>query len=147
MTPHVRAKIYIHNHLCQTIRQNRQTWIDASRDAIEAIKGAKTENWKDLLQDAMSNWDGPNMSKVILGLKGTPDANSANETMSDNGRTITNIKTKANIFVKHCARVSKLSMSKAHRDSQPPLREKSRRTICRRWKLCFSSSGWVSFWH
>ena len=55
MTPHVRAKIYIHNHLCQTIRQNRQTWIDASRDAIEAIKGAKTENWKDLLQDAMSN--------------------------------------------------------------------------------------------
>ena len=55
------------------------------------------------------------MSEVIQGLKGTLDANSANETMANNSCTITNIKTKANIFVKHCARFSKLNMSNANR--------------------------------
>ena len=34
------------------------------------------ESWKDLLHDAMSNSDEPNMWKVIQGLNGTPDANS-----------------------------------------------------------------------
>ena len=37
----------------------------------------------------MSNSDGPNMWKIIQALKGTPDANSPNEAMSHNGRTIT----------------------------------------------------------
>ena len=45
------------------------------------------------------------------GLNGTPDANSPNEAMSHNGRTITDIKSKANIFINHYARVSKLKMS------------------------------------
>ena len=64
----------------------------------------------------MSNSDGTNMWKVIQGLNDTPDANPPNEAMSHNGRTITNIKTKAHIFVKHYARVSKLNMSKGVRD-------------------------------
>lgn len=43
------------------------------------MKKAKTKSWKDLLQDAMSNSDGPNMWNVIQGLNGTPDANSPNK--------------------------------------------------------------------
>ena len=116
MTPHVRAKIRTRNSLRQTIHQNRQEWIDACREATEAINEAKTESWKDLLQDAMSNSDGPNTWKVTQGPNGTPDANSLNEAMSHNGRTITDIKSKANVFISHYARVSKLNMSQADRD-------------------------------
>ena len=56
------------------------------------------------------------MWKVIQGLNGTPDANSPNEAMSHNGRTITDIKSKANVFINHYARVSKLNMSQSDRD-------------------------------
>ena len=64
----------------------------------------------------MSNSDGPNIWKVIQGLNGTPDANSPNEAMSHNGRTITNTKSKANISINHYARASKLKMSQSDRD-------------------------------
>ena len=117
MTPHVRAKIRNRNSLRQTIHQNRQEWIDACREANKAINEAKTESWKNLLQDAMSNSDDSNMWKVIQGLNGTPDANSPNEAMSHNGRTITDIKSKANVFINHYARASKLNMSQSDRDT------------------------------
>ena len=116
MTPHVRAKICNCNLLRQTIHQNRLEWIDACHEANEAINEAKTESWKNLLQDAMTSSDGPNMWKVIQGLNGTPDANSPNEAMSHNGQTITDIKSKANVFINNYARVSKLSMSQSDRD-------------------------------
>ena len=61
MTSHVRAKIYNCNRLRQTIHQNRQEWIDACLEANEAINEAKTESWKNLLQDAMSSSDGSNI--------------------------------------------------------------------------------------
>ena len=50
------------------------------------------------------------------GLNGTPDANSPNEAMSHNSRTITDIKSKANFFINHYARVSKLKMSQFDHD-------------------------------
>ena len=56
------------------------------------------------------------MWKVIQGLSGTPDSNSPNEVMSHNGRTITDVKSKAKVFINHYARVSKLNMSPADRD-------------------------------
>ena len=96
------------------IHQNPQEWIDTCREATEAINEAKTES--NLLHDAMSNSNGPNMWKVIQSLNGTLDANSTNEAMSHNGRIFTRIKTKANIFVDYYAKVSKLNMSKADRD-------------------------------
>ena len=47
----------------------------------------------------MSNSDGPNMWKVIQGLNGTPNADYPNEAMSHDGRTITDIKSKANVCI------------------------------------------------
>ena len=116
ISPHVRAKICNRNRLRQTIHQNRQESIDACHEATEAINEAKTESWKNLLQDVMSNSDGPSMWKVIQGLNGTPDANSPNEAMSHNGRTITDTKSKANVFINHYARVNKLKMLQSNRD-------------------------------
>ena len=60
MTPHVRAKIRTRNRLRRTIHQNRKEWTDTCGEATEAINEAKLESWKDL-QEAMSNFDGPNM--------------------------------------------------------------------------------------
>ena len=92
MNPHVSAKIHIRNRLLKTIHQNRQQWIDACYEANKSINKAKKESWKNLLQDAMFNSDGPNIWKFIESLNGTPDANSP---MFHNGRTITDIKFKA----------------------------------------------------
>ena len=64
----------------------------------------------------MSNSDGPNVLKVIQGLDSTPDANSPNEEMSHDGRTITDIKSKAKVFINHYARINKLKMSQVNRD-------------------------------
>ena len=71
----------------------------------------------------MSNSDGPNMWKVIQGLNGTPDANSPDEAMSHNGRTITDTKSKANVFINHYARVSKLKMSQSDCDINPQFKK------------------------
>ena len=111
MTPHMQAKIHTQDRFHQTIHQNWQEWLDTCHEANEATNKAKTESWKDLLQDAISNSDGPNMWKIIQGLKSTPDANSPNEAMYHDSWTITDIKSKANIFINHYARVSKLNIS------------------------------------
>ena len=117
MTPHVRVKIRNRNCLRQTIHQNHQEWIDPCRGATETINEVKTESWRNLLQDGMSSSDGPNMWKTIQGLNATPDANSLNKAMSHNGRTITDIKSKASVFINHYARASKLNMSQYDRDT------------------------------
>ena len=110
MTPHIQTKIHTQNCLHRIIHQNQQEWTDACREATKAINEAKTESWKDHLQVAVSNSDGRNIWKVIQGLNGTPDANFPNKVMSHDGWTITDIKSKANIFINHHARVSKLNM-------------------------------------
>ena len=116
MTSYVWAKIHTRNRLRWTTHQNRQEWIDDYLEVTKAINEAKTESWKDLLQDTMSNSDGPNVLKVIQGLDSTPDANSSSEAMSHDGRTITDIKSKAKVFINHYARINKLKMSQVNRD-------------------------------
>ena len=72
----------------------------------------------------MSNSDGPNMWKVTQGLNGTHDANSPNEAMSHDDRTITDTKSKANVFINQYARVSKLNMSQANHDINQQLKKR-----------------------
>ena len=57
------------------------------------------------------------MWKVIQGLNATLDANSSNEARSHNGRTITDIRSKANVFINHYDTVSKLNVSQFDRDT------------------------------
>ena len=68
----------------------------------------------------MSNSDDPNMWKVIQGLNGTLDANSPNEAVSHNGRTITDIRSKTDVFINYYSRVSRLNMSQSN---QPTVQE------------------------
>ena len=64
----------------------------------------------------MPNPNGPNIWKVIQGLNSTSGANSPYEAMSHDGRTIIDIKSKANVFVNYYARVGKLNMSQFNHD-------------------------------
>ena len=116
ITPQVPSKFRTRNCLHVTIHQNKQVWIGAWPEVTEAIIEAKTESWKDLLQDAISNSEGPNMWKVIQDLNGTPHSNLPNEAMSHNGRTITSIKSKANVFIHHYASVSKMNMLRVNQN-------------------------------
>ena len=135
MTPHVRTKIHTRNRLRRKIHQNRQEWIDACFEATEATNETKTESCKDLLQDAMSNSDSPNMWKVIQVLNSTPDANSPNSPMLYNGQTITGINSKVHVFINYYARVSKLNMSWALIETST---DNSRNV---------SRNGWVNICH
>ena len=62
-----------------------------------------------------NNSDDPNMREVIQSLNDTPNDNSPNEPMSPNSRTITNIKSKVNVFIHNYATVSKLDLSQIDR--------------------------------
>ena len=96
--------------------KTKQVWIGACPEVIGAIIKAKTESWEGLPQDAISNSEGPSMWKVIQDLNGTPHSNLPNEAMSHNGRTITSIKSKANVFIHHYARVGKMNMLRVNQN-------------------------------
>ena len=88
---------------------SKQTGVDQYLPwSPKAINEDKAESWKDLLQDALSNSDSQNTWKVIQGLNGSPVS------MSHEGRSITDIKSKNSEFINKYARVSRLSMSRAH---------------------------------
>ena len=55
--PHVRAKIRNCNHLCRTINQNWQEWIDPCWEANATINEAKANSWKDLFHSSVSSAD------------------------------------------------------------------------------------------
>ena len=112
INPPVWAKICHHNCLHLTIHQNQQEWISGCWEANVAINEAKANSWNNLLHSSVSNADKSDIWKVIWGLNSTPDTNSPNEALSHNDLTITNTKSKANIFINHYASVSKLHMTK-----------------------------------
>ena len=60
------------------------------------------------MEGAISDGNDQNLWRFIKGLNGTPDTNSPNEVLMHNGRRITSTKGKANCFVDHYAKVSKL---------------------------------------
>ena len=116
MNPPIRALIRRRNRLRRTIQRNRQEWHQACQEVNDAITEAKTNSWRDFLADAVSSSDPTKTWKVIKSLNGTPDSSSPNEAIIHKGRTIIDQKQKANIFVKHYARVSNLSLSATDRD-------------------------------
>ena len=116
MTPTVRGRIRKRNLLRRTIAANRVEWLEACKDANEAIRDAKADSWKDLLAGAGVTGDQDEMWKIVKGLNGTPDTNSPSEAMVHNNKAITNPKKKSNVFASHYANVSKLTMTREDRD-------------------------------
>ena len=115
VTPKVRSAIRNRNRLRLRLKTHRKEWVQACQEAQATIKSAKTEAWQKVLEDATTIGDDSKMWKTIKSLKGTPESNSPNEAMVHQGHLITSDKRKADLFVNHYARTSKLVMSKADR--------------------------------
>ena len=133
MTSEVRAKIKRRNKLRKGVKMRkhidpnasqeernnvetrRQEWIQACQDVVTSTNEAKTQSWRDLLEDASVAKDDTKLWKIIKNLNGTPDNNSPNEALKHKGRIITSNKQKANIFAQHYAAVSKLHFTPKER--------------------------------
>ena len=85
-------------------------------ESIRCYQQSKGSGWKNVLHSSLLITDNPDVQKIIRALNGTPDNNLANKAMPHNSLTIINIKSKANIFINHYTRISKLHISKEDRD-------------------------------
>ena len=93
----------------------RVQWLNACHEVTDAIRDAKRESWRDLLEGAVGLGDDQKLWKVIHSLNGTPDSNSPNEAIHHKGRVITSGKKKSNVFISHYAAVSKLNFNMRER--------------------------------
>ena len=109
MTPHVWAKIRNRNRLHQTlaVKIMRQSMRPKQRAGKSSSK-----TWCPI-QTVLTCGKLSKVSTVLLMLTLLTKLCST----TDNGRTITDIKSKANVFINHYARVSKLNMSQFDRDT------------------------------
>ncbi len=115
MTPTVRGCIRRRNRLRRELKQHRVEWLEACKETNEAIRLAKAECWKEVVEDAANCEDEGKMWNFIKTLNGTPDNNSPNEVLVVNGRKLTSNKKKADAFIQEYADVSKLSFDKDER--------------------------------
>ena len=104
MTPNVRT-VGTLNWLRRTTHVNHQKSIEACREPNKAINDAKTNNWKEVLEDTIKNNNGQDMQKVIH-LRQTP-----NQATMHNGHTIIDAKAMAKIFVNHYSKINDPTMS------------------------------------
>ena len=95
--------------------KRRQDWIQACQDVVTATTEAKTQSWRDLLEDAAIAKDDNKLWGIIKNLNGTPDDNAPNEALKHKGRVLTSNRKKANVFIQHYAAVSKLKFTPKER--------------------------------
>ena len=122
----MREAIRKRNRLRQHLSTRRDEWLEACKDASKAINDAKTEAWRQVLEDASAGADDSKLWRVIRSLNGSPDANSPNEAMVQGGRLITSNKRKADLFARHFSEVGKIHFSKADRAENRALKGRLR---------------------
>jgi len=108
MSPTLRESIRKRNRLLGDFKNRREEWVQACTEVNEAIREAKQESWKEVLEEALCNEDERKLWLVAKQLNGTPDINSPNEVLIHQGRRITSHRKKADCFVNHYANVSSL---------------------------------------
>ena len=96
MNPHVRAKVRKRNLLRKEISTKREEWRTACKEANDAILEAKKQSWNELLSSALPDQDPTKVWQIVKSLNGTPCANSPNEALVHNSKTLTDPKAKAN---------------------------------------------------
>ena len=115
MTPTVRGMIRQRNRLRRDLNNNREEWLQACKETNDAIREAKTECWREVVEEAIGSEDAGKTWNFIKTLNGTPDSNSPNEVLVVNGKKITSNKKKADAFVEQYADVSRLTFTKEER--------------------------------
>ena len=115
MTKDVKAAIKKRNRLRRDIKNNRREWMESCKAAQEEIRKAKTESWKEFLEESIDSADEAQIWKVVKSLNSSPCTNSKNETINIRGKKYTSPKAKANLFADHYSNISKLQLSKEDR--------------------------------
>ena len=87
--------------------------MDACREVNEAIKEAKEESWREVVEGAVADGDERKVWSFVKQLNGNPNTNSPNDVLVHKGKRITSHKRKADCFVGHYADVSKLNFNAA----------------------------------
>ena len=116
MTPSVRTAIKKRNSLRRRVKEKRKEWLEACKEAAEAIAEAKQERWKEMVEGAINETDERKMWGFIKSLNGSPSSNSPNIAMEKDGKIVTSGKKKASLFLSHYAAVSNLKFTKEERD-------------------------------
>ena len=116
MTPTVRGCIRRRNRIRREMGSRRQEWKEACKETNDAIREAKGECWREVVEDALSCEDEGKMWNFIKTLNGTPDTNSPNEVLVVNGRKLSSNSKKADAFIEQYADVSRLKFSKEERN-------------------------------
>jgi len=125
MNPAIRTAIGKRNKLRRGLKtkEERQAWLKACKEVNEEIQAAKTESWRNLLEDALASDDESKLWRIIKDLNGSPEDNAPNEAMVHNGRIITSNRKKADAFARHYAAVSRLKFTKEEREENRRLRK------------------------
>ena len=125
--PHFKSGPQKRNRLRKSLTKDksvREEWLQACTDANEAIKDTKIKQLEEFLTSTNPGDDPGKMWKVIKFLNGTPSTNSPNESINVNGKTIVNLKDKANVFAKHYAAVSRHDFTREERAFHRDLKKK-----------------------
>jgi len=115
LTPTVRGCIRQRNKLRRDLKHRKEEWLQACKETNEAIRLAKADCWREVVEDAVNSEDEGKMWNFIKTLNGTPESNSPNEVLVVNGRKLTSNRKKADAFIQEYADVSKLTFDKDER--------------------------------
>ena len=115
MTPDIKRLIKIRNELRRKINTCRKEWREACKAVSNAKLEARKDQWKEIVSSAIGDLDERRMWQFIKSLNGSPDTNSPNEALKIGNKRIVSPKKKAELFVQHYAKVSKLKLSREER--------------------------------
>jgi hypothetical protein len=91
------------------------TWPTEGQDVASATREAKENSWAEFVGELENSTDTSKAWKVIRSLSGTPTSSSPNEALTHNGKSVVTDQKKADVFVDHYAKVSRLTFSKEER--------------------------------
>ena len=126
MTPNVCTLAKKRNTLRKSIKTKRKEWIEACAEVTKAKQEAKGEQWREVVNSAISDIDERGMWKFIKSLNGSPSTNSPSENLKIGGKTIISLKRETEAFASYYARVSRLSFSKKERAFNRQLKKLTR---------------------
>ena len=126
MSPKVKSLVQKRNKLRKQISTHRKEWLETCREVTAAKAEAKHENWKEIVSSSISDTNERGMWKLIKSLNGSPNLNSPNEAMTIKGKKVISSVKKAEAFVSHYAKVSKLKLSRPERSISRKLKRRLR---------------------
>ena len=126
MTPVIREAIKGRNALGRNIGTHREQWLEACRRVKELIAKEKERRWHSFVAKLEGSSDPARVWRVIRSLGGSKGASGKNEVLVHERREYSTGVRKANVFCKHYAAISRLSLSREEREWSRGVRRRLR---------------------